>query len=142
MVSKILAGAPRPSRYNMRIEVGAVHDDFGTRQRVQQRRQVEVGQRIDEFIGVRKPDLHQTDSLAVTVQAVGLGVDAVDGDAPLCHLRAVRSLIPAAAAPAASEGWRACSGDRSRAVSHHSGSANAQKPSLDAIATYCRPPTM
>ena len=29
-----------------------------------------------------------------------------------------------------------------KAIARHSGSANAQKPSLDAIATYCRPPTM
>ena len=33
-------------------------------------------------------------------------------------------------------------GERARAHPRHSDSANAQKPSRDAIATYWRPPTM
>ena len=58
------------------VEVGAVHHHLGACQRVQQRRQVQVGERVDEFVGAGQSHLHQADLFVVAVQAVGLGVDA------------------------------------------------------------------
>ena len=53
-----------------------MHHQLGSRQRVQQRGQVEIGERVDELVGVGESDLHQADLLVVAVQAVGLGVHA------------------------------------------------------------------
>ena len=58
------------------VEVGAVHHQLGSRQHIEQRSQIEVGQRIDQFVGVGQAHLYEAHLLVVAVQAVGLRVHA------------------------------------------------------------------
>ena len=75
-VEHLRRGAEAQAIQHAQVEVGAVHHQFGARQRVEQRRQVDVGQRIDQLVGSGQADLHQADLLVVAMQAVGLGVYA------------------------------------------------------------------
>ena len=54
--------------------------DFFARERVSQRRKIDIGQRIDNDVMPRRADLEQTEFFPITVKTVGFGInrDAID----------------------------------------------------------------
>ena len=94
MVSKTLAGVPEAETVqHPQVEVGAVHHQLGSRQRIEQRSQIEVGQRIDQFVGVCQAHLYEADLLVVASAGLSASVST-----PTRSAAAIRGASSASAA--------------------------------------------
>ena len=66
--------AKRPPQ-QPQVVIGAVQDQFPPAQGVQQRHQVQRGQRVDQLIDTRQADLNEAKFFRIRMQAVGLRVE-------------------------------------------------------------------
>jgi len=57
------------------IEIRSVQNNFFSLERSAQRRQIDIGEWIDNVVPSRQADLEQTKLLSITMKAIGFGID-------------------------------------------------------------------
>src|SRR5439155_27076502 len=67
---KVQTSAEQPQ-----IEIRSVQNNFFSLQRSAQRRQIDIGEWINNLIPARQADLEKTKLLSITMEAIGFGID-------------------------------------------------------------------